>query len=359
MPDSHSGPALMKAIVKSFVRLCLPTCVFFAPLVWGQSADTSTLPTAPEAPVQRFEVGVQYAFLGKGVCYRSNCDVPPEIGVGPDFTWNITPHVAIDSAYNVLATDEHTPGFFNDGSVAGGRGASAVAGPRLEVRRQHYGLFIFGQMGAETWTRAPNPYIVSNNNGTLTVLSPPDGSRAFFSVAAGAGAEYSPTPRLHFRIAVSQRYVDYGQRYLGSFCSTCGVSPTAWDVGDDLTAGLYVGVGPSLRKRGPYLEEVHPHRFFDKWNILLITGASLATIGDGVTTQLFLDKGLPEGNPIERTFVQRGVGGDIALGAIAGVAVVGAMYGLHRMGHHIIERFIPAAILVLGARNTYLNSKVD
>lgn len=258
---------------------------------------------------------MQYAFLGKGVCYRTNCDLPPEIALGSDFTWNATPTVALDIVYDATLTAQQTPGFFSDGSVAGGRGGLLAAGPRLEVRREHYGLFISGQMGAELWTRAPNELVFSADGKSIT-LSPGNNLRTFFAVGAGAGAEYSPSHRWHVRTAVSERVVDYRQRYQGAVCSTCGSAPTAWESGEDFTAGVYKGFGAPVGGQGTHGREVHLHRFFDRWNNGLIAGAGLASVGDAVTTQLFLDKGLPEGSPIERTFVQCGVGGDIAAGHI-------------------------------------------
>ena len=216
----------------------------------GAQTGTTTLPSAPEASVQRFEVGLQYAFLGKGTCFKINCDVPPEVGLSAAFTWNATPHLAVDTAVNMLLATERTPQLFRDTSFAGGRGTSVAAGPRLEVRREHYGLFIYGQLGAELWTRAPDEYIYNSDHQLLT-LSPPDSLRAAISVAAGYGAEYSPSPRLHFRVATGERVVDYGRRYGGTPCSMCEQAATAWDAGDDLTAGVYMGVGPSPRNEDP------------------------------------------------------------------------------------------------------------
>lgn len=338
--------------------LFLPVCLL---AVSGVQAQQSTRPPAPSlqnASLRRFELGSQYAYLGKGVCYRGNCSIPPEIAFGLGLTLNLTPHIAIDALDSILIHTQQPPAFFNDGSAAGGRGSSIMAGPRFEVRRPRYGLFLYTQAGAEVWSRAPNPFVLGPGS-TLITPQPAPGTRAFFAIAAGFGAEFIPTPRLHLRVSTGERVVDYGRVAATSFCPTCAIPPTAWNSGEDFIAGLYLASGKQLTLRERYREPRVPHRFFDKANNLLILSATLSSVADAVTTQLFLDKGIPEGNPVERPFVQSGVGGDIALGAIAETAGIGAMYLLHRMGHHWMERAAPAAITVLGARNAYLNSKID
>ena len=95
------------------------------------------------------------------------------------------------------------------------------------------------------------------------------------------------------------------------------------------------------------------HRFFGPNNLLLITGANLAGVTDAVVTRHFIARGESEGDPIERPFIQNGLGGFIAIGLITEAAAIGIMYGLHHMGHHLLERLLPIAVMIGEGRSDY------
>ncbi|MGB9237026.1 MAG: DUF5658 family protein [Terriglobales bacterium] len=73
---------------------------------------------------------------------------------------------------------------------------------------------------------------------------------------------------------------------------------------------------------------------------------SLVT-ADAVTTQLGLNKGFREANPIMRPFVTRGAAGEAAGSALGFGAGLGAVYFLHHAHHYRAER-ITMRLMVAG-----------
>ncbi len=62
-----------------------------------------------------------------------------------------------------------------------------------------------------------------------------------------------------------------------------------------------------------------------------------------------------ESSSLARPFVSRGWGGQIAFSGIVNGVTVLTSYGLHRMGHHRIERIVPALNAVGEACAAYGN----
>src|SRR5208282_6668960 len=72
----------------------------------------------------------------------------------------------------------------------------------------------------------------------------------------------------------------------------------------------------------------HPFWTFEnKVNVSLLAGLVAA---DGITTQIGLNEGLREVNPVMRPFVTRGAPGEAAGSALGFGAAVGVAYLLHR-----------------------------
>jgi hypothetical protein len=75
--------------------------------------------------------------------------------------------------------------------------------------------------------------------------------------------------------------------------------------------------------------------------VTLLVGSQLAATADSVATYQFMQRGIREGDPVVRPLVKYGVPGLISLQVVeTGLETLG-MYGLHRLGHHWIERALP------------------
>jgi Domain of unknown function (DUF5658) len=82
------------------------------------------------------------------------------------------------------------------------------------------------------------------------------------------------------------------------------------------------------------------HRFWTvekQVNVSMLAGLVAA---DAVTTQIGLNEGLREANPIMRPFVTRGAAGEAAGSALGFGAAVGVVYLLHRTHHYQSERIV-------------------
>ncbi len=164
---------------------------------------------------------------------------------------------------------------------------------------------------------------------------------------------HSPTPKIHLRASVAERSVRYTPVNSVATCSLCLPPSTTWRTSEVFSAGVWTGVGPAVRGRTSLHDDLPTHRFFGPTNLLLITGANLAGVTDAVVTRHFIARGESEGDPIERPFIQNGLGGFIAIGLITEAAAIGIMYGLHHMGHHLLERLLPIAIMLGEGRTDY------
>ena len=249
---------------------------------------------------------------------------------------------------------QQPPADFEYGVIAGGRGTALMAGPRFELRRPKYGLFIFGQAGYQSWSQAPGPFLAVPYQGGFYISRAAPERQTFFASGGGVGGEYTPASRIHLRASIAERAVRY-QPAGGSTvtCSACSAAPVTWQESEVFSAGVWVGTGPALRGTGSLREAVPSHRFLDRTNLLLITGSTLAGVTDAVVTRHFLAQGISEGDAIERPFIQHGIGGFIAIGLITETAAIGFMYGLHHMGHPVLERLLPIAVMLGEGRTSY------
>jgi hypothetical protein len=80
---------------------------------------------------------------------------------------------------------------------------------------------------------------------------------------------------------------------------------------------------------------------------------------DAITTQRFISNGIQEGDPIARPLVKYGWSGQISLMALETGAEIVAMYGLHRIHQHLIERMIPASLATAHAVFSYNNAHLS
>ena len=318
------------------------------------SAQQAIKASEPEVSIQRLEVGGQYIYLGSSTCYyAAGCQRPPAVAFGPSLAVNVTRHLAVDSSFSTTVQQQRPPTDFYDGTNAGGRGTALMIGPRLELRRRKYGVFVFGEAGYQSWSEAPGHFVATPVSGGVAVTQTPPARRTFFATGGGIGGEYTPTPRTHLRASVAERVVHYPAVETFVTCSACVPATGTWRESEVFSAGLLMGVGPTLRGSGLLNDYVPPHRFFGRTNVLLIAGATLAGVTDAVVTRHFLFNGLSEGDAIERPFVQNGVGGFVAIGLITETAAIGMMYGLHRMGHHLLERLLPVAVMLGEGKTCY------
>jgi hypothetical protein len=86
-------------------------------------------------------------------------------------------------------------------------------------------------------------------------------------------------------------------------------------------------------------------------------GSALAISADAITTQRFIARGGREGDLIGRPLVKYGWSGQIAASSLELGAETLAMYGLHRMGRHWIERLLPVGVAIPHAVFAYNNTQ--
>ena len=299
---------------------------------WGQSE--AAFPDAPraaqhvETSVRRFELGGQIADT-RVVCTGAGQCIYPSFALGPGGAFNVNGHLAIDAEANVTtgASREYS-------GVAGGRGAEFLVGPRIEARAEQYGFFLDARPGLMHWSH---------------VLVPPypfaTGTRDLFVSDVGGGAEYSPDGRVHFRTEVSDIIVRDG--------------PGAWGNHFHASVGIYAGLGRPIAWRPPVYEAKNAHRFFGNSNLLILTTTTLAMTADAITTQRFIGRGYKEGDPLAAPLVKYGWSGQIAAMGLELGGITAAMYGLHRIHQHWIERILPVGVAATHAVFAYNNTKVS
>jgi len=282
----------------------------------------------------RFEVGLQTAQIRTNCVGTTDetCELP-SFAVGPSGTWNVKHFLAIDADYVI------TPSAGTASSNAfGGRISELIAGVRLEARARHYGYFIEAQPGYLRWQHV----ITGVYYPTPQSFAFDFGSGTHFVSEVGPGVEYSPSDRIHIRGQLADLiYHSAGQTWTNYFQPSISVS---------------YGLGTSLRWVSPVYDGAR-HPFFTPLNDTLHAGSALAIAADAITTQRFIAHGYREGDPLARPLVKYGWSGQIAASSLELGAEALAMYGLHRINHHWIERLLPVGVATTHAVLVYNNTK--
>jgi hypothetical protein len=143
----------------------------------------------------------------------------------------------------------------------------------VQVRGRRYGFFLKAQSGYFSWSNV----ITKVTFPTPSTFVFSYGSRTSFASAVGAGFEYSPSGRIHFRADVSDLIIRY--------------SSTSWTNNLQPTAGVYYGLGKPIDWRPPTYSASMAHPFFDRANLALISASTLGITADAVTTQRFISQG--------------------------------------------------------------------
>jgi hypothetical protein len=288
-----------------------------------------------------------------GGCFQfPRCDTP-QFGLGAGAALNLTPHLALDSSFNLLPGTILSDAFFTNGSVVGGRATEFLAGARSEVRSRSYGYFLEAQPGLVSWSAVPTgEALQSAPNGTVVYTT--HGRRTFFASKVGAGLEFSPGTRLHLRVDFGDLLIRYGHSALWT-CSKC----VTWTNNPQATIGIYAGLGKAISWKPPNDNPRTDHPFFGGLNLPLIGASLLAITADAVTTQRFISHGLVEGDPFARPLVKYGWSGQVAASGLEFTGEILGMYGLHKIGQHWIERLLLVGISAAHGVLAYNNTKVS
>jgi hypothetical protein len=320
--------------VRNFFALSFLSCLALVarrPLP-AQPPPPAPVPAAPEdTSLRRFELGLNTADVRTFCVGQKDCYLPA-FSVGAAAAFNASPHFAFDTSLNLTA--RAGPG---SSDLAGGRALEFLAGVRGGIRARRYGYYLKAQPGLLYWSHVITQTVYS----TPTTFSFLFGGRTRFVTDVGGGMEVSLTPRIRLR----GEFTDLLMRY----------SKTSWLNDLQPAAGVCVGLGKSIDWKPPVYNPAAAHPFFDKPNILLLTVSVLGMTADGITTQRGIARGRGEGDPLARPLVKYGWSGQISIEALEiGVEVAG-MYGLHRTGHHRIERAVPLGIALTHAILAYEN----
>jgi hypothetical protein len=304
-------------------------------LAYGPSAEAQTqhktvpITDVAHSGLTRFELGLQVADIRtECIGSRYQCKLP-SFGLGIGGVVNLNAHFAIDASY--LETPQS--GEYN---TTGGHASEFLIGVRTEVRTRHYGYFLRAQPGYLRWnhdttgaTITFHPFKFAYNYGTGTSLA----------INLGAGFEYSPTSRVHVRAEVSDLMLHPSRNFRRN-----DLQPSV---------GVYYGLGKELIWKPPIYNSEKVHPFFSTPNVSLLTISTLAITSNAITTQRFIGHGLREGIPFERPFVKYGWSGQVGVSALEISAEILAMYGLHRIGQHWIERLLPVSLAITHAIYSY------
>jgi hypothetical protein len=308
--------------------------LIFSHFLSGQQSATVPIGVnAVDGGLRRFEVGGGISDIRTGCIGRKTCYLP-SFGLGIGAAMNLNRHFALDANWNMTPSSSSATS-----NVSGGHASEYLFGLRAELRARHYGYFLEAQPGVFRWDHVITQ-VVSPNPPQFSFVY---GSVSHFVSNIGAGLEYSPTARIHVRAAMSDLVMQYGS--------------STWLNNLQPTAGVYAELGKSLDWKPPAYDAKKAHRFFDDPNLVLITASVLGMTADSITTQRFLSHGQMEGDPVARPFVKYGWGGQISLEALEASGEVLGMYGLHRIGHHWIERAIPVCVGAAHGVFAYGNSK--
>ena len=271
--------------------------------------------------------------------------------IGPEFVFNLNQHFALDGALS------WTPLSQSSGYSSGGRMIEVLIGPKASIRSRRFTLFTKARPGFVSWNRALTDLQVINFPPTsLADITTTYGRRNFFAFALTGGIEYSLSPRVTLTAELGDTrvrhtsYTGYARPMTNNFQTSAGVF-------------YRFGKENLFELRSSHQD----HKFFDRFNIALMTASLLAQTADAVTTQ----RGLKncwrtygrsywfcsnfEGDPIARPFVNQGWGGQVALAVVVNSAQTMVMYAIHRMGYHKVERLVPVPLTIEGGIQAYKN----
>jgi hypothetical protein len=289
----------------------------------------------------RVEVGLQTSTcLG---CFEGRWSA------GPEVTFNINQYMGVNGTVGVSTITVNS-----STENSGGRSAQLLVGPKVSIRSSRFSFFAKARPGLVTWSHAITG-LLSSSSGFPTNSS--FGTRNLFAFNSAGGFQYG----LGRRLSLSTELGDTVVRQVNG----TGVSQYTNNI--QFATGLTYQFG-SLAD--PHHEEKLPrHRFFDRYNILLLTADLLAQTADALTTQRSLsdcrrnavasigpfDCAHQEGDPLFRPFVTHGWGGQVAISGIVTSAEVLLMYGIHKMGYHTVERVVPVAQAIASSQAAYSN----
>ena len=320
--------------MRYFFALFFLSCIalIVRPPLRAQRLPAASAPAVPaDTGLRRYELGFDTADIRTFCVGQKNCYLPAfSLGAGASINWS--PHFAFDANLNV--TPRAGPG---SSDLAGGRAVEALAGVRGEIRARRYTYYLKAQPGLLYWSHAITQVVhTSPTNSSFNF-----GGRTRFVTDVGGGMELLLTPRIHLR----GEFTDLLMRN----------SKSNWLNDLQPAAGVYVGLGKSIDWKPPVYDPRAAHPFFDAANIVLLTVSVLGMTTDGITTQRGIAQGRGEGDPLARPLVKYGWSGQISIEALEiGVEIAG-MYGLHRTGHHWIERAVPLGIALTHAILAYEN----
>jgi hypothetical protein len=313
--------------------------IALVPFAGAQSTSSHVVTEGADASLRRLEVGGQVADIRTGCIGQPHCSLP-SFGLGAGASLNLNPHFAVDANYN------KTPESGSSTNIAGGNASEFLLGARAEVRARHYGFFVKAQPGYLRWSSvitgvisAPTP------TAPFTPFNFSYGTSIHFASALGGGFEYSPNDRIHLRAEVSDLLVSY--------------SATTWNNNLQPSIGIYAGLGRPIYWRPPVYRAETAHSFRDAPNSVLFLGSVLAMTADAVTTQRFISHGVLEGDPFARPLVKYGWSGQISAMSLEVSAEVVAMYALHRIGQHWLERLVPVGLATTHGIFAYKNAQLS
>jgi len=273
--------------------------------------------------------------------------------IGPEFTFNLNQHFALDAA--LAWSPSSTP--FPSGTY-GGRLNEAQIGPRASIRGRRFTFFTKARPGFVSWSHAQTDlHFINFPPTSFTDLKFTYGRRNFFAFGLTGGIGYTLSPRVTLSAELGDTLVRP--------TSTSGyVRPITHDLQSSLGASYRFGKEAFFERPSG-----NPtHKFFDRFNIALMTAGLLAQTADAVTTQRRLKNcwrthpaelswvcSDAEGNPIARPFVNQGWGGQIGLAVIVNSAQTMVMYAIHRMGYHRVERMVPIPLTIEGGIQAHKN----
>jgi hypothetical protein len=283
--------------------------------------------------LRRFEIGGQVADIRTGCIGQVGYCPLPSFALGPGAALNLNQHFALDANFNV--TPESSNGATNG---YGGHASQFLVGGRAQVRGRHYGFFLKAQPGYFRWSNV----LTKVTFPTPSTFALSYSSRTRFAGAVGAGFEYSPSGRIHLRADVSDLIIRY--------------SSASWTNNLQPTAGVYYGLGKPIDWNPPTYNASMAHPFFDRKNLALMSASVLGMTADAVTTQRFINQGGREGNPFARPLIKYGWSGQISSMSLEIAAQTVAMYALHRIGQHWVERMLPACLATTHGIFAYNNT---